>query len=232
MSNEFSVRNNAASLNTVTASTVTASTMNTTDMYTTDVYTTNITSTNVNTDTVTTDSVTTDSVDTDTLSSNNLSGIGTLFQVVVYAPTEFATLSGAQTVFLNNIPSATDATAVTDSRLLLLANGAQILSIQASNNGTTVTGTNSFGGPTCVIGTNTWSASPSSSNNLLNNITTAKFNSGVVAGTTSSSALGSTGTDLTRVAVTNSTTGITVSNTAFDTILTGDAVFIITYLLE
>lgn len=61
--------------------------------------------------------------------------------VVGYTPTSFSTLAGAGTVALLTVPNGTDATVVTDARLLTLPVGAVLQRITVTNNGTTVAGT-------------------------------------------------------------------------------------------
>lgn len=157
-------------------------------------------------------------------------GLGTVWQVVGYAPTSFATGAINSVHFLNNSPASAAASAVGDSQLLLLPAGAQVLSVLANNNGTTVAG-----GTTFDVGTEVWSASPTGNANLLAAATLASLNAGVSAGNLQNAvtpvALGTVGAVInTAAAAEAANTGVTiqvlsVANTA------GDAAVTVSYLL-
>lgn len=67
-------------------------------------------------------------------------GLGTIYTVTGYAPDNFGTTGGGHGVFLNRVPKGPAATSATADQLLLLPNGATIIGMRITNNGTTITG--------------------------------------------------------------------------------------------
>jgi hypothetical protein len=159
-----------------------------------------------------------------------IAGLGTLHQVVGYAPTSFATTPTNGVVFLNNEPKAAPATSVSSSQLLLLPSGARVVSAVVTNNGTTVVGGTSFD-----IGTDVWSSNPSGLSNISAGMLLATVNAGGSVGNllnaVEPTALGSAGVKLlTDVNAVGDNTGVTVqvlttNNTA------GDLAVTLTYLV-
>lgn len=171
-------------------------------------------------------SVTANSVTVDSLNQvNALPGVGTLHEVVAYAPSSFSTLAINGILFLNNSPGAAAATAVTDDNLFLLPTGAQVVSAVVTNNGTTITGGTSYD-----IGTEVWTATPTGNADIAAAMTLATVNAGGTVGLPAGSALGSAGSPYTPLAAAAANTGVTVqaltsANTA------GDLAVRISYLL-
>jgi len=155
------------------------------------------------------------------LLNQKLKGLGSLSQVVGYAPVGFASAAANQSLFLNNVPASAAASSVSSSQLLVLPVGARVVQAVVSNNGTTITG-----GATFDIGTEAWSATPSGVSNITAGMTVGSINSGAVVGSVSGlTALGSAGDVLTANAAVLSDTGVTVqvlgsANTAGDLAVT------------
>jgi len=163
------------------------------------------------------------------LLNQNLAGLGTLRQVVGYAPTSFATAGAADVMFLNNQPQSDDATDVSDSQLLLLPVDARVVSAVVTNNGVTVVGGTNFD-----VGTEVWSASPAGSADIFDAVVLASVNNGAfvgsLVGASAPVALGSVGKDLSvgSAVAANSGVSVTVNGTPNTA---GDLAVTVTYLL-
>lgn len=155
-------------------------------------------------------------------------GDGLYKQVIGYAPSSFSTAAAGSTLFLNNIPDAAAATSASSSQLLSLPVGARIAQVVVSNNGTTVTGAT-----TIKIGTQAWSASPAVSGATIANLMTiASINStggAYLGGIVTTLPLGDVGAPFPVLAALTTNINIDVTPTA--TVLTGDLVVVITYVL-
>lgn len=92
-------------------------------------------------------------------------GLGTIFTVTGYAPDNFGTTSKDGGVFLNILPHNKSATSVDDKQLLHLPDGARIIAMRITNNGTTITGT---AGSTINIDCQGWAAGAPIGNRLAN----------------------------------------------------------------
>lgn len=157
-----------------------------------------------------------------------IAGSGTLWQVVGYAPSAFATAAAGDVLFLNNQQQSAVASAVTDSHLLLLPAGAQVVSAVVTNNGVPV-----VGGVTFDIGTEVWSSAGSGNSDISAAMLLATVNSGGKVGDLLAapvSALGTSGVAFASGSAVAANTGVTVQvlgapNTA------GDLAVTITYLL-
>lgn len=160
-----------------------------------------------------------------------ITGLGTLHQVVGYAPTSFATTLENGVVFLNNHPKAAPATSVSSSQLLLLPSGARVVSAVVTNNGTTVVGGTSFD-----ISTDVWSSNPSGlSSNISAAMPLATVNAGGSVGNllnaVQPTALGSAGVKLlTGVNAVGDNTGVTVQVLGGNN-TDGDLAVTLTYLV-
>lgn len=87
--------------------------------------------------------------------ANEVPGLGTVYTVTGYAPTTFGTTDASNGVFLNRKPANLPATAATDQILLTLPEGAEIIAMRLTNNGTAIT---SAGAPTLQISNQAWTA--------------------------------------------------------------------------
>jgi hypothetical protein len=96
-------------------------------------------------------------------------GLGTIFTVTGYAPDNFGTTAKNGGVFLNILPQNKPATSVDDKQLLHLPDGARIIAMRITNNGTTITGTS---GSTIDIDCQGWTAGAISGNRLANDTPT------------------------------------------------------------
>lgn len=163
------------------------------------------------------------------LLNQSLAGLGSLRQVVGYAPTSFATAGAGDVMFLNNQPQSDDATDVSDSQLLLLPVDARVVSAVVTNNGVTVVGGKNFN-----LGTEVWSASPAGSTNIFNAVVLPSVNNGAFAGSlvgaSAPVALGSVGKNLSfgSAVAANSGVSVTVNSTPNTA---GDLAVTVTYLL-
>lgn len=96
-------------------------------------------------------------------------GLGTIFTVTGYAPDNFGTTAKDDGVFLNILPHNKPATSVDDKQLLHLPDGARIIAMRITNNGTTITGTT---GSTIDIDCQAWTAGAVNGNRLANSTPT------------------------------------------------------------
>lgn len=92
-------------------------------------------------------------------------GLGTIFTVTGYAPDNFGTTAKDGGVFLNILPHNKPATSVDDKQLLHLPDGARIIAMRITNNGTTITGTT---GSTINIDCQGWAAGAPTGSRLAN----------------------------------------------------------------
>jgi hypothetical protein len=156
---------------------------------------------------------------------NAVPGVGTLHQVLGYAPMGFEVASANDTMFLNVRPGSTVATDVTDSQLLVLPAGAQILNVVVTNNGTVISG-----GTTFDIGTEVWSSTPTGTSNIGAAVLLTSMNSGVTFGSISALAFGTAGTALAPLTATAENTCLSIQTLSVDN-TTGDVAVLVEYLL-
>lgn len=161
---------------------------------------------------------------------NERPGLGSIRQVVGYAPIGFATAAEDSIMFLNVKPQSPVATSVNSPQLLLLPVGAKVVGAVVTNNGKTISNS---GTATYDITAEVWSASPSANGNIANNMTLNTINlvGHVGFGHPTSSDLGTAGTQYkTTLSSAANNTGVNVqtlggSNTS------GDLAVLINYLL-
>ena len=153
----------------------------------------------------------------------------TLYTAVGYAPTTFATTVATGVVNLNVNPNLGQASSVTDTNLLLLPGGAQIVAVNANNNGTTIVGGTDFD-----IGLN--AALATTDNSIMDAVTLATLNSArggnvvdSTGGLTAGTNLGGAGNAATTVSVTAGDVVAVTVNTTPNT--AGDLKVTIQYLL-
>jgi hypothetical protein len=153
----------------------------------------------------------------------------TLYTAVGYAPTTFATTVSTGVVNLNVSANLGQASSATDTNLLLLPGGAQIVAVNANNNGTTIVGGTSFD-----IGLNASLATGDAS--IMATVTLATLNSArggnvvdSTGGLTAGTNFGGTGNAASTVAVTEGDVVAVTVNTTPNT--AGDLKVTIQYLL-
>ena len=161
--------------------------------------------------------------------NQSLEGLGTLYQVVGYAPSSFATAAAGSVLFLNNSQNSTDATSANDSRLLVLPENARVVSAVVTNNRTNVVGAADFD-----VGLEAWSDAPTGDNSVFDGVSLADVNSGSFVGSLLGAAaplgLGSPGIALNVGAALGADSGVCVTvNTSPNT--SGDLAVTVTYLL-
>jgi len=160
---------------------------------------------------------------------NALPGLGSLHQVVGYAPVGFSTAAINQIHFLNSVPNSAAATSVNSPQLLLLPEGAKVVGAVVTNNGVTITNS---GSSTYDISSEVWSASPAAAGNIASAMTLAIVNAGGNVGFASTpSPLGGVGNAYTAaLSAALPNTGVNVQ-TLVGANLTGDLAVLVSYLL-
>lgn len=164
---------------------------------------------------------------TNTLFQSVVPGKGILYQVIGYAPTEFAAAAAASSLYLNASAGIAQATAVTSAGLLILPTGAQIVSAKVTNNGTTV---DSAGG-NFNIGVEVYSDTPVGSGQVFTTLleTSVNLANGSAVSSADPLALGSGGSVSAPLVATVADSVVSVTNAV--AVLAGDMAVLITYLL-
>jgi len=137
------------------------------------------------------------------ITAASIDGKLTEFTVVGYAPTTFATAAANALLNLNKAPKKGQATVTTDANLLRIPKRVRIVSVYASNNGTTITGS---AAAALDVGLASTVQSSSGASLALTTSPIAKFNTGVV-GMGGTAAVGATATTTETFALINVTGG-------------------------
>lgn len=188
----------------------------------------NISASDASINILTANSITADSVSVN-IPGNGVSARAT-YTVTGYAPTGFDTLAQNGVQFLNYGSSLAAATAVTDVRLLLLPEGARVISAFMTNNGTVQAGATSFD-----LGTQVWSSVGTGTQDIGAAILATGFQ-GTIIGTsigftaTTTSAIGQTGDQVDGTTAASANTGVTIQALGAPN-TTGDFAVQLTYIV-
>jgi hypothetical protein len=164
---------------------------------------------------------------TNTLLQSVVPGKGILYQVIAYAPVEFASAGASSPLYMNTSAGVAQATALTSAGLLILPTGAQIVSVKATNNGTLV---NSTGG-SFNVGVEVYADARVGSAQIFNALLETSLNlaNGSAVSNAEPLALGSAGSVGAPLPATAAVSVVSVTNSAI--VLAGDMALLITYLL-